>query len=50
MTCYTRAMTQGHGTVAGYMRHRRNEEAACIECKAAWRQYYADLRAAKAAK
>ncbi len=29
-----------HGTVAGYLTHRRRKEDACPGCKAAWRTYY----------
>lgn len=29
-----------HGTIGGYMRHRRRGEDACPECRAAWRLYY----------
>lgn len=28
-----------HGTTARYMKHRRDKENACIECKAAWRTW-----------
>lgn len=32
------------GTVRGYMQHQRKHETTCIECKAAWRVYYAERR------
>lgn len=36
-----------HGTVAGYLKHRRRKTAACPGCKAAWRTYYRLKRAEK---
>ena len=35
------------GTLAGYTRHRRADETACDECKAAHRDYIRSFRAAK---
>lgn len=29
-----------HGTIGGYMAHRRREQAACASCTSAWRMYY----------
>ncbi len=36
-----------HGTVAGYLKHRRRNKPACPGCKAAWRVYYQMQRAKK---
>lgn len=35
----------GCGSIAGYVRHKRSGEASCIQCKAAWREYYKAYRA-----
>jgi hypothetical protein len=35
----------GCGSVAAYIRHKRKDELACAECKAAWRNYYRAYRA-----
>lgn len=40
-------MTTTCGSIAGYTRHRRQKEPTCIECKAAWRDYYRELRRRK---
>lgn len=40
-------MSQICGSIAGYTRHRRKKEPTCIECKAAWRDYYRDMRRRK---
>ena len=33
-----------HGTTARYVKHKRDKEHACIECKAAWRKWQAERR------
>lgn len=35
----------GHGTVSGYERHRRDGEDACADCKRARADYQADYEA-----
>lgn len=35
-----------HGTIGGYMCHRRRKEEPCSSCKRAWRQYYQKKRGA----
>ncbi len=39
-----------HGSIAGYMAHRRDDEEACIACKASWRANVAAYRAQKRAE
>ena len=34
-----------HGTIAGYQRHIRNKETACLECRQARNEYTATRRA-----
>lgn len=33
-----------HGTIGGYVTHRRRPEDACPACKQAWDQYYSARR------
>lgn len=33
-----------HGTTARYVKHKRDKEQACIQCKAAWRIWQAARR------
>lgn len=33
-----------HGSIGGYVCHRRRDEDACATCKRAWRMYYSKQR------
>jgi len=47
-------VVQGHGTAAGYRRHRYHSEPPCPDCRMAWAEYrrarYAAAKRARSSK
>lgn len=42
----TERVVQGHGTPAGYRRHRYHDEPPCADCRMAWAEYRRRMNAA----